>query len=311
MCSMAKPIEGEVRRALEEGTYPRAFEAAAVVLDGLTLREGLELTLGELDGGDPVLYDAPAARGIAIAQLQGRASLNGVWWLAGRFEEILNPVRRETAELYKVVERNPQSRFRARRPDHLPAVDRDVLRRRTAADLAMLDAALARGDADAAWEWMTPSTPIDRLARLVGLLARRGDERRLDAASRRLIVRFTAEAGRSRAGSRTWRPSSTALPAPPRNAPDRREPISRIGGSSSSRAVQGSPRHIRPKNTATLEVSRTAPAYAALGLRRVPERHREDSPPAYSRQRAPISALATPPASVAIRPVTPWLSPFR
>jgi hypothetical protein len=194
MCSMAKPIEGEVRKALEEGTYPRAFETAAVVLDGLTLREWLDLTLDELEGGDPVLYDALAARWIAIAQLQGRASLNGVWWLAGRFEEIINPVRRETAELYKVVERNPQSRFRARRPDHLPAVDRDVLRRRTAADLAMLDAALARGDVDAAWEWMTPATPIDRLARLVGLLARRGDER-LGAAARRLIVRFTTEAG--------------------------------------------------------------------------------------------------------------------
>jgi hypothetical protein len=189
---MAKPIEGGVRRALEEGTYPRAFETAAVVLDGLTLREGLDLALDELEGGDPVLYDALAARWISIAQLQGRASLNGVRWSAGRFEEIIEPFRRQTAELYKVVERNPQSRFRAYPPDHLPAVDRDVARRRTAADLAMLDAALARGDADAAWQWMTPATPLDRLADLVRLLARRGDER-LGAAARRPIVRFTAE----------------------------------------------------------------------------------------------------------------------
>lgn len=189
---MQHTLDGAVRRALEEGTYPRAFEAAAVALDGLTLREGLDRALSELDGGNLVLYDALTARWTALAQLQGRASLNGVFWVAGRFEEIIDPVRRSTAGLYEVIERNPHARFRARHLEQLSSVDREVVQRRAAGDLAAVDAALAREDLDAAWAWMTPLTPLDRLAQLAILLAAREDTR-LGALARRLIVRYTAE----------------------------------------------------------------------------------------------------------------------
>jgi hypothetical protein len=185
-------VQAQVRRALEEGSYPRAFKKAEAELDGLTLREGLDRVLSELDGGDLVLYDALAARWTALAQLQGRASLNGVFWIAGRLEEIIDPVRRETAGLYEVSERNPHARFRARGLEQLSAVDREVVQRRAVGDLAILDAALAREDADAAWAWMTPVTPLDRLARLAMLFAAREDTR-FGALARRLIVRFTAE----------------------------------------------------------------------------------------------------------------------
>jgi hypothetical protein len=192
MRSMQYVIQEEVRRALADGRYARAFAEAEAVLDGMTLREALDRTLEELKDGDVVLYDALAATWISLAQMQGRASLNGVFRLARRFEGNIDPLHRSTAELHEVVEKNPQARFRPQRAEELSAVDRDIVRRRGAADLAMLDAALARGDIDGAWGWTTPTTPLDRLAQLVLLLADH-DDPRVGVAGRRLIVRFTIE----------------------------------------------------------------------------------------------------------------------